>query len=58
MIKSSSDAQVSNSMRQLIRYGVVGVASNAVIYLDIFLTSLIYLPLLIALIILIVGFRP
>lgn len=32
MIKSSGDAQTAKSMRQLIRYGLVGVISNAAIY--------------------------
>lgn len=33
MIKSSGDIQIGKSMRQLIRYGLVGVASNAAIYI-------------------------
>ena len=32
MLKSSGHAQIGKSMRQLIRYGVVGVVSNATIY--------------------------
>ena len=32
MLESSGDAQIGKSMQQLIRYGVVGVVSNAAIY--------------------------
>jgi putative flippase GtrA len=32
MIESSVNAQIGESMRQLIRYGLVGAASNAAIY--------------------------
>jgi putative flippase GtrA len=32
MIKSSGDAQIGKSVRQLIRYGLVGVVSNLAIY--------------------------
>jgi putative flippase GtrA len=32
MIKSSGDAQADKSMQQLIRYGLVGAASNASLY--------------------------
>jgi putative flippase GtrA len=32
MITSSGDTQTGNSMRQLVRYGLVGAASNALLY--------------------------
>jgi len=32
MLESSGNAQIGKSMRQLLRYGLVGVISNAVIY--------------------------